>query len=72
MSWLYALSMVWHVDVPLLTLTDVVAKASFKLSNLITGEKPPGEYPPGPTADSGAPMVLDWETEVLAMPPELD
>jgi len=69
MAWLYALSMVWQVEDALLTVTDVVAKASFTLSSLITTEEHPhGAQVPVETSSQ---MVMDWEDRVLALPPDL-
>ena len=62
------------MEVPSLSLAEVVSKASFKLSNLITGEHQEGGEPMGPGGPEeydDTSMALDGEPEVHAMPTEL-
>ena len=76
-SWLYALSLVWGVDIPQLTLPPHVAQASFALCELIShrdqDEIDDADVDAEETAKGGAsPVVsLEWETAPLPLPADL-
>ena len=72
-AWLFALSMVWQVDVPEMALSDRASEAAFMFMEAITGQQPTpaAEAQPSMQLVPEEDMRLDWEEEVEPLSKEL-
>ena len=79
-AWLYALTMMWGIDVETLQLSDRSAEAAFSLAAVLAGENGPagggaaaeqeGAKPPQ-APEEEEDLVLAWEEVEESLPPEL-